>query len=98
MAVAEQEEEDFPWHDSALPIVDRMAMAEGKPVLYIENLSVDGRPLPKMFLDKLRKENLLEESATDPEARKLLDKIEELKIENDELHIVPENRVPENRP
>ncbi|MFK8114567.1 MAG: sulfite reductase subunit alpha [Rubripirellula sp.] len=26
------EEEDFPWHDSALPIVERMEMAEGKPV------------------------------------------------------------------
>ena len=26
-----EEEEDFPWHDSALPIVDRMEMAEGKP-------------------------------------------------------------------
>ncbi|KAA1260545.1 Sulfite reductase [NADPH] flavoprotein alpha-component [Rubripirellula obstinata] len=26
-----EEEEDFPWHDSALPIVDRMELAEGKP-------------------------------------------------------------------
>ncbi len=31
-AVAEAEpEEDFAWHDSSLPIVDRMALAEGKP-------------------------------------------------------------------
>lgn len=28
---APDEEEDFPWHDSALPIVDRMELAEGKP-------------------------------------------------------------------
>lgn len=28
----ETEEEDFPWHDSALPIVDRMEMADGKPL------------------------------------------------------------------
>lgn len=27
-----EEEEDFPWHDSALPIVDRMELAEGKPL------------------------------------------------------------------
>ena len=27
-----EEDEDFPWHDSALPIVDRMEMAEGKPL------------------------------------------------------------------
>lgn len=27
-----EEEEDFPWHDSALPIVDRMELADGKPV------------------------------------------------------------------
>ena len=26
------EEEDFPWHDDSLPIVDRMELAEGKPV------------------------------------------------------------------
>ncbi len=26
------EEEDFPWHDSALPIVDRMELAGGKPI------------------------------------------------------------------
>ncbi|SMP71734.1 NAD(P)H-dependent nitrite reductase flavoprotein subunit [Neorhodopirellula lusitana] len=32
-AVAEpEEEEDFPWHDAALPIVDRMELAENKPV------------------------------------------------------------------
>ncbi|MEM9587280.1 MAG: sulfite reductase subunit alpha [Planctomycetota bacterium] len=28
----EEEDEDFPWHDSALPIVDRMELAEGKPL------------------------------------------------------------------
>ncbi len=26
------EDEDFPWHDSSLPIVDRMELAEGKPL------------------------------------------------------------------
>ncbi|KAA5539699.1 sulfite reductase subunit alpha [Roseiconus nitratireducens] len=32
-AVAEpEEEEDFPWHDPALPIVDRMDLAKDKPV------------------------------------------------------------------
>lgn len=31
-AVAEPEEEDFPWHDASLPIVDRMELAEGRPV------------------------------------------------------------------
>lgn len=30
--VAQEEEEDFPWHDAALPIVDRMEMADGKPL------------------------------------------------------------------
>ncbi|MEL6107509.1 MAG: sulfite reductase subunit alpha [Planctomycetota bacterium] len=29
---AEVEEEDFPWHDAALPIVDRLEMADGKPL------------------------------------------------------------------
>ena len=30
--VESEEEEDFPWHDSSLPIVDRMELAEGKPI------------------------------------------------------------------
>ena len=30
--VAPEEEEDFPWHDSSLPIVDRLELAEGKPI------------------------------------------------------------------
>ncbi|MGB7345786.1 MAG: sulfite reductase subunit alpha [Pirellulaceae bacterium] len=29
---AVEEEEEFPWHDDSLPIVDRMEMAEGKPL------------------------------------------------------------------
>ncbi|MDM4014211.1 sulfite reductase subunit alpha [Roseiconus lacunae] len=32
LPAAEPEEEDFPWHDASLPIVDRMEMAEGRPV------------------------------------------------------------------
>lgn len=31
-AAVEDEDEDFPWHDDSLPIVDRMDLAEGKPV------------------------------------------------------------------
>lgn len=31
-ATMEAEPEDFPWHDASLPIVDRMALAEGKPI------------------------------------------------------------------
>ncbi len=31
-APQEEEEEDFPWHDSALPIVDRMELAKDKPL------------------------------------------------------------------
>lgn len=27
-----EEEEDFPWHDAGLPIVDRMELADGKPL------------------------------------------------------------------
>lgn len=29
---AVEEEEDFPWHDAGLPIVDRLELAEGKPL------------------------------------------------------------------
>lgn len=29
---SQQEEEDFPWHDASLPIIDRMELAQGRPV------------------------------------------------------------------
>ena len=29
---SQSEEEDFPWHDASLPIVDRMSLAEEKPI------------------------------------------------------------------
>jgi sulfite reductase (NADPH) flavoprotein alpha-component len=31
-AATPNEPEDFPWHDAALPIVDRLSLAEGKPI------------------------------------------------------------------
>ncbi|QDT08020.1 Sulfite reductase [NADPH] flavoprotein alpha-component [Rubripirellula lacrimiformis] len=32
LPIPEPAEEEFPWHDDSLPIVDRMELAEGKPV------------------------------------------------------------------
>ena len=32
MPAIEEEDDDFPWHDDSLPIVDRMELADGKPL------------------------------------------------------------------
>lgn len=32
ISAADSEEEDFPWHDASLPIVDRMELADGRPL------------------------------------------------------------------
>jgi len=63
--------------------------AAGRPAMYIEDLAVGGRPVPKQFLDGLRNENLLKEFHSDPKTREAFEKIRSLRIENDRLVIVP---------
>jgi len=61
----------------------------GRPALYIEDLKVGGRSLPKPILDEMKNENLLKDALSDPDARELLDRIESVRIEGGRLVIVP---------
>lgn len=68
-----------------------LGMIAGRPSLYVENLAVGGKPVPAFILKELRKENLLQEAASDPDFQKALEKVREVKIENDRLVIIPAN-------
>jgi len=67
----------------------KLGMAVGRPFLYLENLSVNGTAVPEMFMAEMRRQNLLEEAMKNPDAAKLFDRIEDLRIENGELIVVP---------
>ena len=66
-----------------------LGMAVGRPVLYIEGLEVNGAVIPEEFMKELRKENLLEKAVKDPDSAAFFERIEDLKIENGELIVVP---------
>lgn len=66
-----------------------LGMAVGRPVLYIEGLAVNGNQIPDEFLQELRKKNLFEEAGDNPEVKAALEKIEDMRIENGQLIIVP---------
>ena len=66
-----------------------LGMAVGRPVLYIEGLAVNGNKIPDEFLQELRKKNLFEEAGDSPEMKAALEKIEDMRIENGQLIIVP---------
>src|SRR5690606_352161 len=67
----------------------KMGMVAGRPALYLESLSVNGSPVPEMFMSGLRSQNLLEEALKNPEARAAFDKIEEIRVEGGRLVVVP---------
>lgn len=61
----------------------------GRPAVFIEDLQVGGRSLPRQILDEMRNENLLKDALSDPDSREFFDRIQSLRIEGDRLVIVP---------
>jgi len=57
-----------------------------------QDIEVKGRPLPGVYLDALRKQNLAESFTADPEASQWLQKLETVYLKEDRLVIVPQNR------
>lgn len=66
-----------------------LGMMAGRPALYLEQLSVNGNPVPEVFMSQMRTTNILEEVAENPDAAELFNRIEDLKIEGGRLLIVP---------
>lgn len=66
-----------------------LGMAAGRPSLYIEDLEVNGNAIPKEFLTGLGGTNLLEEFQKDEKFSAFFEKIEDIRIEDGELKIIP---------
>jgi len=66
-----------------------VGMTAGRPALYIEGLEVNDAAIPPEFMSEISKQNFLEDAGKDPEFAKLIEMIEDIRIENGELRIVP---------
>jgi hypothetical protein len=67
----------------------KLGMAAGQPALYLEGLAVNGNSVPDAFLSGMKSQNLLQDAAKNPEATAFFERIEDLRIEDGKLIIVP---------
>ena len=67
----------------------RLSLANGKINAYIEDLQAEGFSVPEAIMRQLRKENIFEGSETDPEFDSLINNLEEIRIEDGKLRVVP---------
>ena len=56
-----------------------------------EDITVKGKPLPEVYMDKIRKQNLVQGINDDPHSSAALDKLEEIKVQKGKLLIVPKS-------
>lgn len=72
----------------------KLGMAAGQPALYLEGLAVNGNTVPDAFLSGLKSQNLLQDAAKNPEATAFFDRIEDLRVEDGKLIIIPKATTP----
>mgnify|MGYP001799555572 CR=1 FL=1 len=72
----------------------RLVMIDDSPAAFLEGLSIGGNAIPDEILDGVKTENLLKEANSDPEMKKVFEKIETLKVENGQLIFVPKAAAP----
>jgi len=72
----------------------KLGMAAGRPALYVDGLSVNGAAVPEAFLSGLRAQKLLEDASKNPEATAFFERIEDLRVEDGTLTIVPKAKIP----
>ncbi|MDF1740124.1 MAG: hypothetical protein P1U86_13260 [Verrucomicrobiales bacterium] len=64
-------------------------MTGGQPGLYIEELRFNGAQLPREIMEGFRQENLLDGSSETPSLKAFIDRIEDIRIEYDQLKVIP---------
>jgi hypothetical protein len=75
-----------------------VSVRDGRLSLRVKSLSVKGRPLPAKFMESIRQENFAESWTNDVEFNEALAKLQELKIENGKLIVIPKPPAPEPAP
>jgi len=66
-----------------------LSLQDGKPSLFLEGLTVNGMAVPPEVIKGLRKKNILGKVMDDENLSKLFEKVDEIKIEGNKLHIIP---------
>ena len=66
-----------------------LALHDGHLMLNIKSLSVKGKPLPDQFMQSLRTQNFADSWTNDTELNQALAKLQEVKIQNGELTVLP---------
>jgi hypothetical protein len=75
-----------------------MSLHNGKLVLTIQSLSVKGKPLPDQFMQSLRAENFADSWTNDPDFNQGVAKLQEMKIENGKLIVIPKMNATNSAP
>lgn len=66
----------------------RIETAAGRLLIFMDSLSVRGKPLPDSFMAGIRGKNLAEDATKKPEAAALLEKLDSITVRDGALHIV----------
>jgi hypothetical protein len=66
-----------------------LSLHDGHLMLNVKSLSVKGKPLPEQFMQSLRTQNFADAWTNDVELNQALAKLQEVKIQNGELIVVP---------
>jgi hypothetical protein len=71
-----------------------VSVHNGRLMLNVKSLSVKGRPLPEKFMQSLRLQNFADSWTNDVELNKAIAKLQEVKIENGKLIVIPKLHEP----
>jgi hypothetical protein len=66
-----------------------LSLNNGTLVFRAEDITVKGKPLPEVYMEKIRKQNLAQGINQDPNASAALGKLEQIKVQDGKLVIVP---------
>lgn len=67
------------------------SVTDGKAELYLLDFKFGEHSLPSEVIDQLKNGNLLEDAESDEEFKKLFENLEELKVQDNRLHLVPKS-------
>lgn len=66
----------------------------GRLFVGIDELSVNGQMLPEEFMQGMKQENIAEGFMENPEARRVLEQISDIRVKDGAIHIIPKNQAP----
>ncbi|MCP5541295.1 MAG: hypothetical protein H7A53_08720 [Akkermansiaceae bacterium] len=69
----------------------RLGLSEGVIAAYFDDLKIGDNPLPGEVMDQIRNENLFKDANSDPEFRKILSSLAEIRIESGRLILMPKS-------